>query len=169
MTAPLGPPITGNWSLCHTRERLRRPWGWDTHTHTCDSLLICALPLNCRHGLMSGLEAQQMSHWRDNYHEALMSVSAARLLRSGAAGSSACLRSNWTRTLVQPEPPDWFSLVQKRDQIAPMLLHQVKLFLFFIPRLHLNTTCGRWRVQHVDDAMKVAVTRTSPLKAAAQE
>lgn len=35
---------------------------------------------------MSGLEAQQMSNWSDNYrHGALMSLSAALLLRSDAA------------------------------------------------------------------------------------
>lgn len=43
----------------------------------CDPLLISRSPLNCKHSLMSGLEAQQMSNWSDNYrHGALVSTAA---------------------------------------------------------------------------------------------
>lgn len=104
-----------------------------------------------------------MSNCSDNYHgEALMSVSAALLLRGDAA--FFCLSQVWPHPQTNgkqtvkiqhlhpkssvscdgdstsaptgpghwsnqeaPEPPDWFSLVQKKDEIAPMLLH-VKLF-----------------------------------------
>lgn len=66
----------------------RRPSGGGA---TCDPLLISRSPLNCKHSLMSGLEAQQMSNWSDNYHHgALMSLSAAPLLTSDAAFRWSC-------------------------------------------------------------------------------
>lgn len=37
---------------------------------------------------------------------------------------------HWSTDQEAPEPPDWFSLVQKRDEIAAMLLRHVKLSFF---------------------------------------